>query len=134
MCRGPADMDSFEMKFGSLEEQAEDPNSVYSYVKRAILLRNQNPEIARGGVTFQEAYSDDSIWVITKAYEGRELLLVFNPTAESVSVSLEGLSVQGKPVSELAILGQLLTGEETVAVDGNGVTMPAFSILVMGVE
>lgn len=134
MCRGPADMDSFEMKFGSLEEQAEDPDSVYSYVKQAILLRNQNPDIARGAVTFQEAYSDDSICVMTKAYEGRELLLVFNPTAESVSASLEGLSVQEKPVRELTILGQLLTGEEPVTVDGNDVTMPAFSVLVMGVE
>ena len=85
-------------------------------------------------VIFQEAYSDDSICVMTKAYEGRELLLVFNPTAESVSVSLKGLSVQGKPVSELTILGQLLTGEEPVTVDGNDVTMPTFSVLVMGVE
>ena len=72
--------------------------------------------------------------VITKSYAGRELLLVFNPTGESVSVSLEGLAVQNRSVSELSILGQLLTGEETVSIDGSQVSMPAFSILVMGVE
>ena len=82
---------------------------------------------------FEEDYSGDSICVITKAYEGRELLLVFNPTNGSVSVSLEGLSVQNHPIGELSVLGELLTGEEKVAIDGNTVTMPAFSILVMGV-
>lgn len=133
MCDGPADMDAVTMKFGPLEEQAEDPTSIYHYVRQAILLRNQNPEIARGAVTFREDYSDDSICVITKAYEGRELLLVFNPTNGSVSVSLEGLSVQNHPIGELSVLGELLTGEEKVAIDGNTVTMPAFSILVMGV-
>ena len=29
MCRGPSDMDDFEMKFGSYEEQKDDPSSVY---------------------------------------------------------------------------------------------------------
>lgn len=132
MCRGPAGMDAVTMKFDSLAEQAEDPNSVYSYVRQAILLRNQNPEIARGAVTFQEAYSDENICVITKAYEGRELLLVFNPTGESAAVSLDGLSVQERPVSELQVLGELLTGAQSAAMDGNSVTMPAYSILVMG--
>lgn len=132
MCRGPAGMDAVTMKFDSLAEQAEDPNSVYSYVRQAILLRNQNPEIARGAVTFQEAYSDENICVITKAYEGRELLLVYNPTGESAAVSLDGLSVQERPVSELQVLGELLTGAQSAAVDGNSVTMPAYSILVMG--
>lgn len=132
MCQGPAGADSVAMKFDSLAEQSADPNSIYSYVKQAILLRNQNPEIARGAVTFQESYSSDSICVITKAYEGRELLLVFNPTGESVSVSLDGLSVQGLPVSQLQILGELLTGDRSVLTEENLVTMPPFSILVMG--
>lgn len=134
ICDGPAAMGSITMKFGSLAEQAEDPVSIYSYVRQAILLRNQNPEIARGAVTFQEDYSNDSICVITKSYEGRELLLVFNPTGESVSISLEGLSVQNRFVSELSVLGELLTGEEMVSIDSNEISMPAYSILVMGVE
>ena len=134
VCDGPPAMGSFPMKFGSLAEQAEDPTSIYHYVRQAILLRNQNPEIARGAVTFREEYSNDSVCVITKSYAGRELLLIFNPTGESVRISLEGLAVQNQPVSELSVLGQLLTGEEPVSIDGNQIGMPAFSILVMGVE
>lgn len=134
MCDGPAEMDAVAMKFGSLAEQAEDPASICSYVRQAILLRNQNPEIARGSVNFLEEYSADSVCVITKSYEGRELLLLFNPTNCSVSVSLEGLRVQNQAVSDLSVLGELLTGEEKAAMDGSTITMPAFSVLVMGVE
>lgn len=134
MCDGPKDMEDFEMKFDSLQEQQSDPDSIYSYVKQAILLRNQNPEIARGTVSFKEAYSGEQLCVITKSYQDREILLVFNTTNTSAGVSLEGLTVQGKSVNELSILGELLTGSEGVVIDGNHVTMPAFSILVMGVE
>lgn len=133
MCKGP-DGAKATMKFGSLEEQAQDPHSVYAYVRQAILLRNQNPEIARGDVTYQEAYSGEQVCVVTKAYEGRELLLVFNCAAEAASVDLSGLTVQGHAVSELSLLGELLTGETEAEIEENTLTLPAFSILVLGIE
>lgn len=134
MCDGPKDMDDFEMKYDSLQEQQNDPESIYSYVKQAILLRNQNPEIARGTISVKEAYSGEQLCVMTKSYQGREILLVFNTTNTSAAVSLEGLTVQGTTVEELSVLGELLTGSESVVIDGNHITMPAFSILVMGLE
>lgn len=134
MCKGPGNMDDFEMKFDSLAEQAEDPDSIYNYVKKAILLRNQNPEIGRGEVTFHEAVSSDSICVISKTYEGRELLLIFNTTNTAQSVDLSSVTVQGLQVSQLSVLGELLTGEEAAAVADNTVQMPAFSMLLLGVE
>ena len=134
MCDGPSGMDTVKHKFDSLEEQIQDPDSVYSYIKKAILIRNQNPEIARGNVTFYEEYSSDSVCVITKSYGGRELLLVFNTSNAAVDVDLEGLTVQGSQVSQLQTFGELLTGEEATAVSGNTITMPAFSILVLGTE
>lgn len=132
MTDGPAAMDTVTHKFDSLEEQAEDPTSIYSYVKQAIRIRNQNPEIARGEVTFLEAYSDDSICVITKSWEGRELLLIFNTTNAAVELDLTGLMVQGVKASQLSVLGELLTGEESTGLEGETVTMPAFSILILG--
>lgn len=133
MCKGP-DGAKASMKFGSLEEQAQDPNSVYQYVRKAILLRNQNPEIARGEVTYYDEYSGEQLCVVTKSYGGRELLLVFNCSAEQAAVDLSGLTVQGCAVSELSVLGELLTGEAEVEITGNAVTMPAYSILVLGIE
>ena len=134
MCDGPADMDEVKMKFESYAEQSQDENSVYSYIKKAILLRNQQPAIARGAVDFKEEYSDDSICVLTKTWEGTELLLVLNTTADSVTVDLTGLTVQGIDAADLTVLGELLTGQEEAVIDGASVTMPARSILVLGAE
>ncbi len=134
MCDGPKDMGDVKMKFGSLKEQENEPDSVYNYVKDAILLRNQNPEIARGIVTFHETVSDDKICVISKAYEGKEILLVFNISPEEVAVSLEGVIINGSAVSEQKVLGMLLTGVEDVVATGDGYTMPAYSIIAIGQE
>ena len=48
MCDGPKDMDDIKMKYGSLEEQENDGNSIYNFVKQTIALRNEYPVIARG--------------------------------------------------------------------------------------
>lgn len=132
MCDGPDAMEDFEMKFDSLEEQSQDENSLYHYVKEAILLRNQNPEIARGEVTFYPEYSNDTFCVITKEYEGREVLLLFHTAAQTESISLEGLKLQEKGVGELDTLGELLTGQEIIQWNGDTMTMPGYSILVLG--
>ncbi len=134
MCNGPKDMEKVTMKFESLEEQSKDENSIYNYVKDAILLRNQNPEIARGVVTFIEEYSNENICVISKEYEGKEILLVFNISAESTDVSLDNIQINESDAMSLPILGKLLTGNEDIKKTDNGYTMPAYSIMVIGME
>lgn len=124
MCDGPKDMGNVKMKFGSFAEQVNDETSVYNYVKDAIILRNQNPEIARGTVTFHEDLSDENVCVITKAYDGKEILLAFNISPETVEVKLED-------VSEEQVLGTLLTGDEDVVVSGGSLIMPPYSIILI---
>lgn len=131
MCKGP-EGGSATMKFESFEEQAQDPDSIYNYVRQAILLRNQNPEIARGDVAYDAEHSGEQLCVITKSYGGRELLLIFNTSDREASVDLSGLTVQGAAVSDLTVLGELLTGEQEAVMENNSVTMPAYSILVLG--
>ncbi len=132
MCDGPPNMETVKMKFDSLEEQAEDDTSIYNYVKNAILLRNQNPEIARGVVTFHEDASNDSICVISKEYDGNEILLIFNTTAESSEVDLEGITANDTPATSCEVLGTLLTGNTDISKTDTGYVMPAYSILVLG--
>lgn len=143
MCDGPADMENIKMKFDSLEEQIEDPASIYNYVKDVIRLRNQNPEIARGEVTFHEAISNDKVCVISKEYEENEILLVFNISVDAVEVDLSTI-FQGDKAAEVAadspisapggmeVIGELLTGQEPVQCSDNAVTMPAYSVIVLG--
>ena len=132
MCDGPKDMETVKMKFDSLEEQANDENSIYNYVKDAILLRNQNPEIARGTVTYLEELSGENICVISKEYDGNEILLVFNISAESAKVSLDGVQINGSDASKYSIIGKLLTGTEDIIKSDDVYTMPAYSVMVIG--
>ena len=48
MCAGPAGMDEIWMEHGSLEKQASDPDSIFSYVREAVRIRESLPAIARG--------------------------------------------------------------------------------------
>ena len=132
MCKGPADMDDFQMKFDSLEEQQEDPDSIYNYVKQAIRIRNQNPAIARGNTTYLEQYSGEQCFALTRSYEDSTLLLLGNTSAESASVDLTGLTVGNTAAEDLVLLGELYTGEESAKREGTAVTLPAYSILILG--
>ncbi len=134
MCKGPADMEDFQMKFDSLEEQQEDADSIYNYVKQVIRVRNQNPAIARGTTTYLEQYSGEQCFALTRTYEDSTLLLLGNTSAEAVTVDLTGLTVGKTAAEDLVLLGELYTGEETAERTGTEITLPAYSILILGEE
>lgn len=134
MCKGPADMENFQMKFDSLEEQQEDPDSIYNYVKQAIRVRNQNPAIARGTTAYLEQYSGEHCFALTRSYEDSTLLLLGNTSAEAVSVDLTGLTVGKTTAEKLVLLGELYTGEEIAERTGAEIILPAYSILILGEE
>ncbi|MCM1174630.1 MAG: alpha-amylase family glycosyl hydrolase [Blautia sp.] len=131
MCGGPADMDDFQMKFDSLEEQEQSPDSIYQYYKKAIKIRNQNPEIARGRVEYLEELSGDSFCVLRKVWEGSEVLLVFHTGAETETLDMSGVTVNGTEISEKSIRGMLESGAEEIRAEGGAVTMPGYSVLVL---
>ena len=64
MCKGPDGMESIKMTNGSLEDQQDDPDSIYNYFKQAIRLRNRYPEIARGIAANVENLSDKNLSLI----------------------------------------------------------------------
>lgn len=132
MCDGPKDMEPIKMKYGSLEEQEADGNSIYNYVKQAIALRNQYPAIARGEVAFDEGISDTNICAIQKTYEDEKLTIVFNISAESQTVDLTKSSL-GAAADDagLQIAGELIDGTEVVTLEDNTLTMPAYSIVIL---
>ena len=107
-------------------------SDVCAFVKSAIALRRQYPEIALGTATSPEGYSDDQISLVVRRYEDREIILIYNLSATTAQVSLEGLTAQDVPAGELDTLGQLCADGETVSRSGSELTMPAWSILVLG--
>lgn len=131
MCKGPADMDAIKMKYGALETQEEDGNSIYQFVKQTIKLRNEYPEIARGTVTFEDNIPDDKVCVIKKTYGDSELLLAYNLAPESASVDLSGVTVGEKSGSDLAVGGVLLTDTEEAVLQNGTLTMPGYSVVIV---
>lgn len=131
MCDGPADMDDFQMKFDSLEEQEQSPDSIYQYYKKAIKIRNQNPEIARGEVEYLESVSGDSFCVLKKTWEGSEVLLIFHTGAETEELDMNGITVNGAEISEKNIRGALESGEEKIVLSSGTIIMPGYSVLVL---
>ena len=131
MCVGP-NPNPIDMKYGSLEEQVDNPYSIYNFAKHTIKLRNQYPIIARGDVTFEEAYSDDNICVLKKTYEGEEMVFVFNISSEVCTVDLTGLTVNGVEAKEATMAGVLITQADTrVEIKDGVINMPIYSVLLL---
>jgi len=133
MCKGPLNMDTIKMLNGSLETQESDPLSIYNYFKTAIKIRNQNPEIARGEVTYLKDISNESVCVLKKTYNSKEVLLVFNIAAQENSVDLSQITLNGVSVSDkaIAIEGDLEVGEETASLTAGQLTVPKYGVTVI---
>ena len=131
MCVGP-NPNPIDMKYGSLEEQVDNPYSIYNFTKHTIMLRNQYPIIARGDTTFEEAYSDDNICVLKKTYEGEEMVFVFNISSEECTVDLSGLTVNGVEAKEATMAGVLITQADTeITIEDGVINMPIYSVLLL---
>jgi glycosidase len=129
MCKGPKDMESFDMKYPSLEEQEKDPYSIYNYYKSAIKMRNTFPLIARGKTDVCEELSDESICAIFKrGNEGEDILIVFNTSNESRTVALSDSSAS---VAFTRVMYQLNTEEETVSIENDSLVLPPYSIAIL---
>ena len=131
MCDGPADMDDFEMKYDSLEEQEKDEGSIYQYYKKAVKIRNQNPEIARGSIQYLMDISDNNFCVLKKTWNDSEIILIFHTGAETETIDVSGLTVNGETLSEKSIRALLESGEERISMNGTQVTMPGYSVIAL---
>ena len=129
MCKGPKDMEEFEMMYGTLEEQAEDKNSIYNYYKDAIKLRHSFPVIARGKTKLYDGFENlDSETVSTftrnmpdDSYES--VLVVINTSENNISQKL------GKDYTKLGSF--LVTGEEEVTIKDGMLNIPSFGIAIL---
>ncbi|MGN1180803.1 MAG: alpha-amylase family glycosyl hydrolase [Suilimivivens sp.] len=125
MCKGPADMDEVKMKFGSLEQQEKDENSVYSYYKKAIALRNLYPAIRKGSVKNLEDYSSDTIAAFCKTWEQEKIYVFINVSPETVSIDLAEETEIKKMENALYV------GEESGSFEKGKLTIPGYGIVLM---
>ena len=128
MCDCPSAMETVKHKYGSIEEQMEDENSIYNFYKEIIKIRNQNPEVARGAVTYLNEVTDVNICAVKKEYNGSDIVILMNLAKEEKSVLLDQ-TVYG----EYKIVGavEATEGTEIKMQEDNTIVLPAYSVVVL---
>lgn len=95
-----------EYPFGSLEDQMDDPDSIYNFYREVIAVRNALPVIARGVTTAEEALNVGCISAQRKTWNDQECIILMNINTEAAEVDLSAyadwnlavsLSVDGEP-------------------------------------
>ena len=143
----------------SVEEQLKDDNSLLSFYKRVIALKNQNPEIARGDVTAVDL-GNKAVSGYVSSYNDSKVMVIYNVSGkgETVTIPSDKFTVSevrgyaiadsgdmqnstNPAVDDLLDLGtgtdesSAETSEESkiteFSVNGSQVTLPAYSVIVL---
>lgn len=145
----------------SVEEQLEDEDSLLTFYKKVIALKNQNPEIARGTLTAVDLGNDETAGYIS-TYNDSQVMVIFNLSDEGSTVTVPSdkftiNEVRGYAIADSgdeeeaqttdidALLNpnkntdesseEVSQEEETeiteFSVNGSEVTLPAYSVIVL---
>ena len=127
LCSGPEEMDRFEMKFPSLENQQNDPLSVFNYYKQAVRIRRAYPQIARGRTVAEASLCSDTACGFYKVSEKYgNILTVINLSENEKTFLLDGAGAEYTEISE-----QLNTSDEISSIEGTRLTVPAYGIVIL---
>ncbi|MCL2018676.1 MAG: alpha-amylase family glycosyl hydrolase [Oscillospiraceae bacterium] len=118
MTAGPPAMDSVSHSFPPAIEQIGDEDSVYSYIRKAVLLRAKYPSIGRGDIKVLElSLSGDAAenaGAVSRTWNGETIFIYYNISSETLNLPSQGqltdyLSATGSAViqgdSELLLPG-----------------------------
>ena len=122
---GPPNMERFEQYFPAVDTQGKAPSSILSYYKKAIRLRNENPEIARGNIEMIPV-SDHDIAAVRKTYEDSSIIVLYNLSPEEKQITLLKRDYPYK-----SIRGELTTTAKQPSIQGDLVTLPAYAIVIL---
>ena len=92
--------------------QRDDPGSVLAHYRRLIALRHTEPVVAHGDFTLLLP-EDEQVYAFTRAYEGVELLVLCNVSAERATVDLPGWET-AEPLLGAAGTGPLAPWESRI--------------------
>jgi glycosidase len=126
MTKGPPGMDQPVRLFAAEDVQGKDPASLLNYYRRAIRLRNENPEIARGTMSVLDAMADLEVCAVAKVWNGSRIILVINTSEEAKVVEFSRMANQ-----YAGIRGYLSTTGAAVTLRGDRLTLPPMSIVVL---
>ena len=112
-----------ELDFGGVKQQTDDENSLLSFYRRALKIKAQNPEIARGKITeTYEAADDIGVCAFKVETEDSAVIIVHNVNGDKAS----RLEITDEMLEDAEIVADLYAGaDEKSAVVIRGETAPA---------
>ncbi len=123
--------------FEGVQEQLTDPESILNYYRRALRLRNENPEIARGRTAITESLCSKTILAISRKTEEGGILILMNLGDEPESIRITGVSdtyADGSSydAGSMGLYSWVtLSPEDTVTLDAGILTIPDGGIAVL---
>jgi len=126
MTNAPLGADAVEQKFTPLDQQLNDPLSIVNFYKRALRIRNENPEIARGELSAIDELTDKNICAVKKTYQNSEIVIVYNVNKESATVDLNNAGY-----GNLSIRGYMSVDGSAVTIKDGVLNMPLYSIVIL---
>ena len=121
MTAGPPEMGDISHSFPPAVQQVGDPDSIYSYIRDAVRLRRAYPHIGRGTFEVMDVGGGAVAGAVLRAWQGSEIVVAYNISDEPVTLTLPG-----------TLQDYLSATGEQPGQDGDAVTLPGFTIVVMG--
>lgn len=113
-----------EYPYGSLEDQINDPGSIYNYYREVIAIRNALPVISHGVTTEEVALNVGCISAQRKTWNDQECIILMNINTEAAQVDLSAYA-DWKPVATLSVDG------EPTEMDGTTLNMAGCGIAIL---
>jgi alpha-amylase len=126
MTKGPPGMDLPKVLFAAEDVQDADRPSLLHYYRRAVQLRNENPEIGRGEVALLEDLGDPDVCAVSKTWNGSKVVLVFNTSTSRKSIMFSRADHQ-----ITGIRGYLSAMGGPAVMRGDQLILPPMSIVVL---
>lgn len=126
MTKGPPGMDPAIHLFAAEDLQDADSASLLNYYRRAIRLRNENPEIARGTLSVLDTTADPQVCAVARIWNGSRIILVINTSKEAEVIEFSRAANQ-----YAGIRGYLSTTGAAVTLRGDRLALPPMSIVVL---
>lgn len=136
-CQAPEGMDNIRQKCLPVNKQTKDPDSMLSYVRNAVRIRNQYPVIARGKTKAVNKITKDDIGAFIRTMkagsskdkdEYESVMIIINAGKKKGSVDLSKVKSLGYTRLDASLVTD---NKESVRKSGDKLSMPAYSIAVM---
>ena len=110
--------------FGSLEDQQKDKDSVFSYYRQAIAIRNALPVISHGITTAESALNKNCVSAQRKTWGEESCIILMNIQAEETTVDLSAYA-------DWSLSASLSADGKKITLKSTQLKLPAYGIAVL---